>query len=210
MAAMTRKEHRRRIRRHARKVTWAGAPLVLAAIVLWLFVRAGCWGEATGEIENAACQSAFSVPVMALALILFFIGLCVWAFADYGAALRGEPKPKRRFGVAALGYHARNIHAGYSFRVRDREEEHKHRMVVNHAIEMFLWAIVTLVTITVFYFYYYSISYAYRGVPLTLLVAAALARVAYVLLRRFIAWIRNTGDGGTSGGRRPKPHGVRA
>ena len=89
MARMTRKDHRRRIRRHARKLSWTGAPAVLATMVLWLSMRAlMCWGGTPGRFENAACQTGFGAPVLAVAITLFFIGLLMWALADFGATAR--------------------------------------------------------------------------------------------------------------------------
>lgn len=198
MRRLTKKEHehhRRRIRRHSHNVSLIGAPAIFVTVTLWLTLRAiVCWGGSPSHFDVFSCENANFLPDLAGLFTLVAFGFLIFALDDYGEKIRRvKHKPRKR--LFRLRHHAKNIRTSY------RRLDKEHRSIVIFAFEMAGWSAATVIVILLFYQLEYT-------VPLALFLAIALARVAYALLRRFIAMIRNIGGGGKprKGGGQRKAH----
>lgn len=180
-------EHQPRIRRRARMVSWAFAPLVLAGIAVWfLFNAVVCMGGNAGPWMLRLCSEFNLLPDV---LGLFATSALLWlglALRDFGRMTGGDTEMAHR---TFLIRHAANARHAY------RQLDGEYKSHVLFALEMAGWA--TAVALATLAFYFFNLAF-----PLGLLVIAGLLRAMFKIGRRAIAALRGrlSSGGGTPSG----------
>jgi patatin-like phospholipase len=164
---MTPEQHKTRIRRRARGVSWGLGPLLGIAYIAWFFWNlVVCPSGAASGWELTVCRNSHWLPDAIGALVVANLVWMVFAVVAYSEEVSGV---KRAASDSRFKHYATSARDGY--RTLDDEQ----RSVVFRSLEAAVWCLVFTVAVLVFYQFEVS-------PPLAVAVIALVARVLYGLL----------------------------
>jgi hypothetical protein len=162
------RHHHRRIRLHARVISWALAPLVILLLILWLFYNAvACWGDYAPPAGEVICRYGQAVPELPIVLVVLDAGLFLIALSDFVEEMLARPRLPGEWRIVHGFRHSRHAY-------RNLDEDVQSTMLFS--LEMMLWAAGTILAIQI---YYWTNNAWLFGV----LALAAVVRVVHLLYR---------------------------
>lgn len=173
-----RHHHHRRIRLHARAVSLALAPLIILLLMVFLvFNMVACWGGAAPQVAVLICRRSWLMPVLPILLTVVETLFFLIALSEFADEILQQPRGAREWRV----YHG--LRCGrHAYRNLDDDLQAS----VIFAIEMMLWAAVTIAATLIYYWTNNAWLFGILSIAGGLRILYLLLRPLYDLMRRLL------------------------